>query len=72
MRKILIGVVVVGIVATAHLALSQGLGAGDLELNPFFGGSWYSHNRFEITFLKSSLQEYKEFKLERPSGAVCA
>ena len=65
MRKILIGVVLVGILATAHPALSQGLGSGDLELNPFFGGSWHSQNRFEITFPQSSPQEYKEFKLER-------
>jgi len=65
MRKILVGVVLVGMFATAHPALSQGIGSGDLELNPFFGGSWYNANAFEISFPQSSPGEFKQFKLEK-------
>ena len=46
MRRLSLGVLLIGILLTARPALSQS--AGDLELNVFFGGSWHSSNAYEV------------------------
>ena len=46
MRRLSLGVFLIGMLLTALPALSQG--PGDLELNIFFGGSWHSSNAYEV------------------------
>ena len=45
MRRLSLGVLLIGLLLTARPALSQG--SGDLELNLFFGGSWHSNTRYK-------------------------
>ena len=63
MRRLSLGVVLIGILATAHPALSQS--AGDLELNLFFGGSWHSQNAYEVGPPQSITPIQQEFKLNQ-------
>ncbi len=64
MRRFTISVLLAAMfVLTPGQAFAQG--AGDLELNLFFGGSWHSTNKYEIGFPQAVTPIQQEFKFNQ-------